>query len=276
MGCRPHRSMFFRPPPCLSITHPEGLVALTGYLKRLSSDGDSKAPVYCRGECRRHSSLIPSLFRGSTSDEEVDKRVQAEEHLERKVRDTFSGMKRFSERHITAILQHYGVRTSWIDLVDNLYIAVWFALHDRRQVAEDSFSYAKSKSSTGWIHFVSTVGSHLPSLQPRDLRSEHLSLSLRPHAQHGISISRRSRKHWNSGNIDLQSYVVASAEISNDTRFWHLAGYMLDPSFLFPGPDDDDTYKVLLGNKMQRLIQETERSYSLALGSLGKIDRYSH
>jgi hypothetical protein len=249
-------------------------VALTGYLKRLSSDGIGKAPVFCRGECKRHRALIPSLFRGSTSEDQIDKRVQAEEHLERAVRDTFSGMKRFSERHITAILQHYGVKTSWIDLVDNLYIAVWFALHDRLQVGKNAFSYTKSKNSSGWIHFVSTVGKDLPSLLPRDLRSEHLPLSLRPHAQHGISISRRSRKHWNSSNIDLQSYVVASVEIPNEAKFWHLAGYMLDTSFLFPSPDDDHTYKVLLGNRMKSLIHKAERSSSLPRGALGTIDRY--
>jgi len=31
--------------------------------------------------------------------------------------------------HIEPILQHYGINTRWIDLVDNIWIALWFATH---------------------------------------------------------------------------------------------------------------------------------------------------
>ena len=141
--------------PRLHVSHPSGIVALSGYLKRLASDGTGKAAVYCRGECMPHESLVPSLFRNVKSKEEVDRLVQAEKELEQQVQKRLGGrMSRFKERHISAILQHYGIRTSWIDLVDNLFVAVWFALNERNPLNGLYYRYSKSPYRTGWIHFI--------------------------------------------------------------------------------------------------------------------------
>jgi hypothetical protein len=38
----------------------------------------------------------------------------------------FQQIKLFSHE---PLLQHYGLATTWIDLVDNIWVALWFACH---------------------------------------------------------------------------------------------------------------------------------------------------
>jgi hypothetical protein len=185
-------------------------------------------------------------------------------------------MSRFKERHISAILQHYGIRTSWIDLVDNLFVAVWFALNKRNSLNGLYYRYSMSPYQTGWIHFVHSRVVGQPALRIRDLRSEHLSLSLRPHAQHGISATRWSRGHWHLGNQDLSHYIVASVEIPNESKFWHISGYMFQQEFFFPAPGGDLTYSVLLKKEMGKLLQELEKSFGLNRLTFGRIERYEY
>lgn len=261
----------------LRVSHPSGIVALSGYLKRLTTDGTGKTAVYCRGECILHESLFPSLFRKVKFEEEIDILVQAEKELEQQVQKRFGGrMRRFRERHISAILQHYGVRTSWIDLIDNLYVAVWFPLNERNTLDAFHHKYSKSPYRAGWIHFIQARVAGQPALRIRDLRSDYLPLNLRPHAQHGISATRWSREHWNFGNKDLSTYIVASVEIPNESKFWRLSGYMFQQAFFFPAPSDDHTYSVLLKNEMATLLQELEKCFGLTNLTFGRIDRYEH
>jgi len=114
-----------------------------------------------------------------------------------------------------------------------------------------------------------------PSLRARDLRSEHLPLSLRPHAQRGISATRWARQHWKFENLDLSPYIVASAEIPNDKKLWQFAGFMAKSDFLFPNRNDDHTYRVLLNKIMEELLEKIERKFKLKNLSLGRIDKYT-
>ena len=219
--------------------------------------------------------MIPSLFRSAKSKNHVNNLIKAEDILEAEIKKTFSQMRRFSERHITAILQHYGVKTSWIDLVDNLYIAVWFALHKQMELNSNNFKFIKSKSHTGWIRFIQTKVEGQPLLRSRDLRYGYLPLSLRPHAQHGISATRWGRQHWTFENIDLSTYVVASVEIPNDKNLWQFTGFMAESDFLFPNEGDDHTYRVLLRKEMEQLLAKIESKFDLKNEALGRIDKYS-
>jgi hypothetical protein len=261
----------------IRIEHPAGLVALSGYLKRIASDGTEKVSVYCRGQCRQHNRLIPSLFRQAKNNDDIENLVKAEQEIENLVKIRLGNrMKRFRERHISAILQHYGIRTSWIDLVDNLYIAVWFALHDFQNIGQFTCTYSNSAEDFGWIYFIQSKTSDNPNLRIRDLRSEHLPLSLRPHAQHGISATRWGRDHWNWNNINLSSYIAAVVQIPNDPKLWNTKGYMFTQQFLFPEENHDHTYKVLLRDEMSNLLDEIEYEYGFKKHSIGRILRYSH
>src|SRR5439155_13911771 len=100
-----------------------------------------------------------------------------------------SAPKRFGRPHLPALLQHYGVRTSWLDVVDNLYVAIWFATHTRSGGAWTG----KSSGDYGWLYFISTTYS-TSCLTVVDFRDSHHHLSTRPHAQHGLSVTRSDNK----------------------------------------------------------------------------------
>ncbi len=51
-----------------------------------------------------------------------------------------------------AIFQHYGIRTPWIDLVDNLFIAIWFAATERSE--SEPYFYKRSKQDYEFIYFI--------------------------------------------------------------------------------------------------------------------------
>ncbi len=258
--------------PRLRIQHPAGLAALVGYLKHQSRQGQHVSPILARGECEKHDSLVPALFREQPPDA-TKTLVLAEGLLEEKVRAQLGGMKRFKERHISAVLQHYGVRTSWVDLVDNLFIAVWFALNkpERRNT---QYRYVPSRRETGWIHLLGTSVEGHPKLRVRDLRCEYFPLSLRPHAQHGWSATRWTRNDWSADSLDLGPYILASVEIPNTNAFWRLSGFMFEQTFLFPSREHDHTYGVLLNGRMGRVLGEVEEQCQLARGTLGRITRY--
>ncbi len=260
----------------LAIAHPSGLAALAGYLKRTApKTSDGRPPVFCRGESENHVGLKPSLFRRATSGGIVLHLVAAEARLEDGVKSTFKQMARFSERDISAILQHYGVRTTWVDLVDNLFIAVWFALNTATKES-GRLSYERSRARFGFVKFVQPWVDGLPQLRVKDLRAEFLPLSLRPQAQHGVSVTRWTREQWSEANTDLRAYVVAKVRIPNDSKLWGLSGFMFGAEFLFPAPDHDHTYRTLLRRQMPALLRRIEREANLPARTLGSVPIYRH
>lgn len=152
-----------------------------------------------------------------------------------------------------------------------LFIAVWFALNEHKR-RNGQFCYEHSAHGTGWVHFVGTRAEGHSRLLLRDLRREHSSHSLRPHAQHGWSVTRWARNDWSGNNLDLSPYILVSVEIPNDTAFWRLSGFMFGQAFLFPSPEHDHPYGVLLP-RMAKVLGEVEKQFQLP-GALGQITRY--
>lgn len=108
----------------LHIQNPFILSQAIGYA-RYKAGQDSKKVVF-RGQRSLHKSLIPSLYRDAKSERQKktrDSRLNSYiERVFKKIRD-----KKVSIEVVEPMLQHYGIKTRWIDLVDNLWIALWFA-----------------------------------------------------------------------------------------------------------------------------------------------------
>jgi len=114
------------PRPYLLIDQPEILAAFAGYLKFQCFKRGSNLKVFCRGQIGDHSS-IPSLFRGENlSNDRLKRRLVAYDSLINKSKILFKA-SRFQSENIHPIFQHYGLKTPWLDLVDNIFVALWFA-----------------------------------------------------------------------------------------------------------------------------------------------------
>lgn len=144
--------------PVYTIDSPHQLTQIAGYY-RYKQDGGR---VYFRGTSSFHESSIPSLFRDSN-----DPRTSPKPDVRQQTLKTYistlegtacacpahtrnSGRLSFADGHLCTsisrgrrdnsklvagthravvepLLQHYGLRTRWLDVVDNIWVALWFA-----------------------------------------------------------------------------------------------------------------------------------------------------
>ncbi|HEU4387881.1 MAG TPA: FRG domain-containing protein, partial [Blastocatellia bacterium] len=143
-----------------------------------ASELGADVAVYLRGQSEDHAGIVPSLFRQANPGK-AKRRLQAYDHVCEQLAK-LSGLKRFRRPNLGSLLQHYGVHTPWLDLVDNLFVGVWFATHiyDRAAAA-----WQRSNKEFGWIHMIGTRDRKGLGLIVSDLRIQHHPLSVRLHAQ---------------------------------------------------------------------------------------------
>jgi FRG domain len=114
--------------PVLHVTDPHTLTQAAGYLKHVKAHEEQFA-VFYRGQSRLYSGLVPSLFRGLKRQGTECKRVaELNKYIDNMRRNT-KVLRPVPEYAHEPLLQHYGVNTTWIDLVDNIWIALWFACY---------------------------------------------------------------------------------------------------------------------------------------------------
>jgi hypothetical protein len=229
--------------PYLEIDHPAGAVRFIGEAKK-KLRGDR---VFLRGQVQQHCAMLPSLFRGKTAN--ADAMKEAEKDLANRVRETIQ-VRRFDREDLPALLQHYGFRTSWLDAVDNLFVAAWFASNEVKTERE-FIQISPSAAEYGWLFLISSRhGSE--QLRHVDLRVKHHPLSARPHVQHGISLARKDPKEY-----DLRDFVVGTIRIP--IRNYTTTGTLFQDSFLFPDLDADHTLRLLMRHQVNKFAVEIEK-----------------
>lgn len=98
--------------------------------------------VYYRGECKLHPTLKPSLFRKCRNAETPSARLMAlinkvisDEPLAHELKlDSYDN--RTKQHIIEGMLQHYGISTRYIDVVDNHWIALWMGLNQFHKIKQ--------------------------------------------------------------------------------------------------------------------------------------------
>lgn len=112
-----------------------GLTQLLGKVKFVNKE---YGMVMYRGECKLHDNVIPSLFRGRSN---VAGAVSALNTIKNRIiKDTklcnFIKLSENPENHndqLEGLLQHYGVKTRYIDVVDNHWVAIWMGLNECKE-----------------------------------------------------------------------------------------------------------------------------------------------
>jgi len=152
-------------------------------------------------------------------------------------------------------------------------VAVWFALNMSYRLDERQRKYAESPHPFGWIHFIHTEREGEHRLKVADLRAEYHPLSLRPHVQHGIAATRRTKSSWDNKGVDLSPYILASVRIPNNCQF-RVLGKMFTQEFLFPSITQDHTYNVLLTKEVEDLVRSVGERSRYQYVELGQILKY--
>ena len=261
------------------------LARLAGHLKHNLGQPLNGYQVFMRGQSNDYPRMQPSMCRNiDCTQNNFQVRYEAYEKLVSEIRNV-NNLKRFQGEIGGAILQHYGIRTPWLDLVDNLFIALWFACHNRTN--SEPFQYIpRSLGEFGWIYFLrledpmdreSIFENHGVIVGENskwcDLRCYQTSLSLRAHTQHGIFASRSNLDNL---SYDLGDFVVSAVKFPVTREFISLLNEFIpfSTAYMFPSSYYDNTYKNLRQGKVHDLIIDIERSYGLDEGELGRINTY--
>lgn len=292
--------------PVFRIGDPNALTQMLGWAKYKFSDGR----VYFRGQASIYPDMLPTGLRSGRRNEVQELSEALRSYIDYLVGSpcactgftknyrnshrcaermpSMSGRKRIVpttyRAAIEPLLQHYGIATRWIDVVDNIWVALWFAAHT--QVNEDQFAHharrspaqersthyrkqAKVSQSDGnsaasgpspddWEPFAyvavlqtgpigaTTIPGYSVGQETRvvDLRACVPSTYLRPHAQHGILMAPFNLDATSPGS--LAHNLVAYFEIRlEDALDWLGEGAMLSPFVLFPPATMDDGYRWL-------------------------------
>jgi hypothetical protein len=109
--------------PVFHIKSYHTLIQFVGYAKYINR---SIGNVYLRGQHNLYDSIIPSIFRNISNLGGFHNRNQHIKEFVTKCSDKMELIRNLDEIVKEPILQHYGIGTRWIDLVDNLWIALWF------------------------------------------------------------------------------------------------------------------------------------------------------
>lgn len=156
--------------------------------------------VFIRGQIDLYNGeIIPSLYRNK------NKILQTTQKFNERLNATLklNFFKQFPKPILEATLQHYGIRTPQIDVVDNVWIALWFATNEFRSKIIKSTEHifvSKSNKEYGYIFLIASdaieptskyrgmyLGKETTAI---DLRKALPSYYLRPHAQHAFMLKK--------------------------------------------------------------------------------------
>ena len=198
--------------PLLHVETPHALIRAIGYLKHTVQPWER---VLFRGQNCMHLSLCPSLYRGLTSTATQAARHAKVNQIVRSFSDPGGISRNMPEYAYEPLLQQYGIKTTWLDVVDNVWVAIWFAVHGAHSSGKHSeFLHFEERKATGaekygYILLIKVdedrnlsarkgmmVGNITETV---DLRIAVPSIFLRPHAQHGLLFRMRG----NGGHREL-------------------------------------------------------------------------
>jgi hypothetical protein len=242
-------------------------IQAAGYLKYICAQENGKT-VYYRGQGKLYDRLSPSLFRGVKQQATEEDRIRRMRSYVDDARSNLDILDSLPHRLVEPLLQHYGLRTTWLDLVDNVWVALWFACHsayttgpanqylhferrDRKNGDQDQYVYVvcvkagKSDSDSLQGVFEDEETSVV------DLRLATPSVFVRPHAQHGVLF--KLKRDMERRRVDYSPSVAGVIRVElRDAIDWIGDGRLLNTHSLFPPPHYDNGYRLLLRDAPER------------------------
>lgn len=225
------------------------LTQFIGFGKYMNNKGHN---VFLRGQTELYDgSLIPSIYRNRTRLDSItakyNKRIK-------KVKEEISSFSQYDRTVLDPLLQHYGIKTPYIDIVDNVWVALWFALHKATVKLINSHEYVYYYNNDNEYSYILLIATDAitpsekhgvyigVSTELIDLRKALPSYFLRPHAQHAYMI-RKNQKFPE----DYSDLIVGIAKIPTELGFkWLGINEFLNVNNLFPAAYFDSGYGVLL------------------------------
>lgn len=265
-----HEHAYLEPVPSVGYnvfhaTKPYVLVQAAGYLKHILAKSHNKS-VYFRGQSKLYPTLPPTLYRGITRPQARERRDAEINRLLREIRESQVVLRALGNHVQEPILQHYGLKTRWLDVVDNVWIALWFAcytthsfgkygeyLHFEKRIVR----HIKPDMRFAYILLLEAAATPDVKLGPGcfrdgnsatiDLRIAAPSHFVRPHAQHGLVVKALDLE--GKAPIDFSPLLAGIIRVDlADALEWLGSGDLLNVHALFPPPPYDFGYQEILSN----------------------------
>ena len=254
----------------LQVNSLQSLVQALGYLKFKLSDAGVR--VVYRGQTELYSGVDqdgahyfqPSALRSVKRTKALnDAKCKIKEHvaairtmIPRFAEKDSLNNYRYSDSIIEGLLQQYGIKTTWFDAVDNIWVALWFACHRSEYPVDVEISGRNDKRF--FIHMIRRD----PNAEPRkkryayilvlgvsekedeiiDLRCSLPSDFIRPHVQHGLLIRTKNAK-----SINMVRLIKGIVRLKlTDALQWLGQGSILLPERIVPPPNYDSGFRQLL------------------------------
>jgi hypothetical protein len=249
------------------VSKPFVLVQAAGYLKHVRAKSGNKA-VYFRGQSQIFSSLPPTLYRGVIQSQARTKRDLAMQAFLSDLKARNTTLKAVNDHVKEPLLQHYGLKTRWLDVVDNIWVALWFACHTahpfgkraeylhfekrivRHTKCQDRYAYILLLEAAATPDLKSGPGCFRDADSATiDLRIAAPSQFVRPHAQHGLCL--QSLNSRGKPKVDFSPLLVGIIRVNlADALEWLGSGELLNVHALFPPPPYDFGYQEILKSSM--------------------------
>jgi hypothetical protein len=234
------------------------LIQAAGYLKHVRGSKNSEL-VYFRGESKLYPTLPPTAFRGMSKKRGESNAIN---RISGAIEDFSRPLKATGDYAHEALLQHYGLKTTWIDLVDNIWVALWFACHTARSVGPcGEYTHFERRvprnEQTGKAYVLLVAADAVapdkarpgfyagPNTELIDLRIAAPSVFLRPHAQHGLLMRKKGDAVQRPFDYSSQVRGILEIELA-DALEWLGNSTALSTHSLFPPPSYDLGYGNLL------------------------------
>lgn len=208
--------------------------------------------VYMRGQTDLYGGAMrPSLYRGRNK---VDRLTDKYNQKMNSVITSTRLFEQYNRSVFEPLVQHYGIKTPYIDVVDNVWVALWFALHQTKTKVINSHEYVyyyENKNEYSYIVLMATdaivetnrFGVYKGEMTTVvDLRKALPSYFLRPHAQHAYMIRKNEQYP-----IDYSDLIIGIAKIPTAIGLkWLGSNDFLTVSSLFPAAYFDSGYGIML------------------------------
>ena len=239
----------------LDVEESHALIMAAGYLKHNTLEG-----IFFRGQGKFYEELRPALYRGIDTDAS---KYNREKRLNKKIaeyRAACPAFSKFGSYAAEPLLQHYGLQTTWLDLVDNIWVALWFACHEAKSTRDGRFLHFQKRipNQDNKYAYIYLIGTDLEkrrrdkpgywngkNTELVDLRIAAPSYFLRPHAQHGLLF--RCKGEESGRPLDYKKQIRGIVRIPLEKAFdWLCNGHTVSVHSLFPPAFYDNGYKILL------------------------------
>lgn len=246
--------------PLIEVDDYLALVRICGYFKYNIGEG-----ILYRGQVNLYPNLQPSIFRSNK---------QTPKQLENMIKELRNfgvidsnkiSAKSIPQKDLSTepTLQHYGIETRWVDLVDSIPHAIFFATNKctKSSITTGKSTFVPSISEYGHLYLISTGNRRKPvkpgingiwktetGLTICDLRTAKPSRVLRPHAQHGLLIRGAKTE------TDYFSRVISIIRFKTKLAANWIDGAAFSRETMIPNPTEDPTYAQLTGDIMKRFI----------------------